>query len=193
MQEEQDELALIRQKLLIGMPMYGYRYPVFWIDKSTGQGVPVPPPSNAFEGKQLHSRSDPSSDSALLPFLRGPGEALTMDTIISILSDHDGVILDSKDDHGEGWFDYTETVTRESAKGREAHGVKAGDEIYWRMFMPLPSTTQARLDALEENDECEAGRIVVGAWSGELVAFASSVDEFDIDRHCIASKMSVLS
>ncbi|EST07134.1 Glycoside hydrolase, superfamily [Kalmanozyma brasiliensis GHG001] len=155
--EEQDDLASIRGKLLMGMPMYGYRYPIFWIDKSTGQGIPVPPPTNAFEGKELAKRSDPSLDTALLPFLRGPGEAVTMDTIVSILSDNDGAIIDSRSDDAEGWFDYTETVTRESVKGREAHGVKPGDEIYWRMYIPLPSTTKQSLAALEENDETRPG------------------------------------
>ncbi|SJX65715.1 uncharacterized protein SRS1_10043 [Sporisorium reilianum f. sp. reilianum] len=153
---ELDELALIRGKLLMGMPMYGYRYPLFWVDKSTGQGVPVPPPTDPYEAKELHSRSDPASASALLPFLRAPGEAVTMHTIVSLLSDHDGVILDTKQD-GEGYFDYTETVTQETLHGREAHGVKPGDQVYWRMYVPLPSTTQARLEALDDNDEVQAG------------------------------------
>ena len=156
-EQEHDDLALIRGKLLMGMPMYAYRYPLFWIDKSTGQGIPVPPPTNPFEGKQLHTRSDPLSDSALLPLLRGPGEAITIDTVLSILRNHDGVILDPKDADAEGYFDYAETVTPETLNGRESHGVKPGDQIYWRMYVPLPSTTQARLEALDEIDELQAG------------------------------------
>lgn len=154
--EQQDELALIRGKLLMGMPMYGYRYPLFWVDKSTGQGTPVPAPTNPFEAKELHARTDPSFPSPLLPFLRGPGEAVTMDTILSILGDNDGVILDTKQD-GEGYFDYTETVTAETLNGRESHGVKPGDQIYWRMYVPLISTTKERLEALAENEEVQAG------------------------------------
>lgn len=148
--EESDPLALIRGKLLMGMPMYGYRYPLFWIDKSTGQGVPVPPPTTPSEAKQLYARSSPSD---LLPFLRGPGEALTMDAIVQVLTDNDGVIVDPEEDDGEGWFDYAETVTKESLEGKKGQGVKEGDEIYWRLYLPLPSSTRARLKALEEEGE----------------------------------------
>ncbi|GAC97956.1 hypothetical protein PHSY_005544 [Pseudozyma hubeiensis SY62] len=153
-EQPEDSLSLIKGKLLMGMPMYGYRYPIFWIDKTTGQGIIVSPPLNPDEGKELFSRT---SSSSLLPFLRGPAEAVTMDAILTILSDHDGVIIDPKDD-GEGWFDYTETVTSESAKGKESQGLKPGDEIYWRMYLPLPSTTQTRLEALEgDNEDVGAG------------------------------------
>ncbi|CDS81879.1 uncharacterized protein SPSC_00065 [Sporisorium scitamineum] len=148
--QEQDELSLIRGKLLMGLPMYTYRYPLFWVDKSTGQGVPVPPPTDPFEAKELHSRS------SLLPFLRGPGEPVTTDTLLNILSNNDGVILDTKQD-SEGYFDYTETVTSETIKGREGYGVKPGDQVYWRMYVPLPSTTKERLGALDENEKVEAG------------------------------------
>lgn len=154
---QQDELALIRGKLLMGMPMYGYRYPLFWIDKSTGQGVPLPPPSNVAQAQELISRTEPSSSRALLPFLRGPGEAVTMDAIVSILTDNDGVIVDGKQGDGEGWFDYAETVTEEHTKGRESHGVKEGDQIYWRLYLPLPSTTRSRLSALDAEPELRAG------------------------------------
>lgn len=151
---QSDPLLLIRGKLLMGMPMYGYRYPLFWIDKSTGQGIGVAPPSNPDEAKELFSRT---SSSSLLPLLRGPAEAVTIDAIITILTDHDGVILDAKDT-GEGWFDYVETVTRESAKGKGAHGVRPGDQIYWRLYLPLPTTTKTRLEALQGgNDEVRAG------------------------------------
>lgn len=156
-QKEVDELALIRGKLLMGMPMYGYQYPIFWIDKAAGQGVPVPPPVNTDQAKQLIARADPSSDSALLPFLRGPGEALTMDGIVSVLTDNDGVIVDPKQGDGEGWFDYAETITKETLKARESHGVKEGDQIYWRLYLPLPSATKTRLRALKKKAELQAG------------------------------------
>lgn len=154
---EVDELALIRGKLLMGMPMYGYRYPIFWIDKSTGQGVPVPSPSDPFEARELLSRSRPSSKTAVLPFLRGPGEALTMASIIDILTDNDGVMVDPKQDHGEGWFDYTETVTKDTLTGKQSYGVKVGDDIYWRLYLPLPSTTKSRLGAMEGREELQVG------------------------------------
>jgi len=159
-EEEQqviDELALIRGKLLMGMPMYGYQYPVFWIDKAVGQGVPVPPPANAAQAKQLLARADTSADSALLAFLRGPGEALTMDGIVSVLTDNDGVIVDTKQSDGEGWFDYAETITKETLKARQSHGVKEGDQIYWRLYLPLPSATRTRLTALDNKAELQAG------------------------------------
>ena len=154
-QEEVDELALIRGKLLMGMPMYGYRYPVFWIDKSTGQGVPVPPPSNPYEARELVSRSDPTSDTAVLPFLRGPGEPLTMDAVVAALTDHDGVIVDTNAPDGEGWFDYTETITHQTQQ--QNLGVKEGDQIYWRLYLPLSSTTAARVGAVSAEQELQPG------------------------------------
>ncbi|SPO29953.1 uncharacterized protein UTRI_06259_B [Ustilago trichophora] len=156
-QVEVDELALIQGKLLMGMPMYGYRYPIFWIDKSTGQGVPIPSPSDPFEARELLSRSRPSSQTAILPFLRGPGEPLTMTFIISILTDNDGIIVDPKQHHGEGWFDYTETITKETLKDHQTHGVKIGDQIYWRLYLPLPSTTKSRLTAIKPKQELKVG------------------------------------
>ncbi|ETS64392.1 hypothetical protein PaG_01245 [Moesziomyces aphidis] len=150
--EERDELAAVRGKLLMGMPMYGYRYPLFWID-STGQGVPVPPPSTPREAEHLHERSAPSASNRVVPFLRGPGEAVTMQGIIDTISDHTGVIVNPDQTHAEGWFDYTQIITKHDA----IPGAKEGDHLYWRLYLPLPHSTRARTNALKELEDANPG------------------------------------
>ena len=80
-----------------------------------------------------------------------------MDSIVSVLTDNDGVIVDTQEGNGEGWFDYAETITKETLKSRESLGVKEGDQIYWRLYLPLPSATETRLTALNNKAELQAG------------------------------------
>ena len=77
---------------------------------------------------------------------------MTMDAIVTVLTDNDGIIVDPEEEDGEGWFDYAETVTKESLEAKKGQGVGEGDEIYWRLYLPLPSSTKARLEALEEEE-----------------------------------------
>ncbi len=82
---------------------------------------------------------------------------MTMDSIVDVLSYNDGVIVDPQQDDGEGWFDYAETITEETIKEKGGHGVKEGDQIYWRVYLPLPTTVQSRLSAVEEDAALQAG------------------------------------
>ncbi|PWZ03610.1 hypothetical protein BCV70DRAFT_197812 [Testicularia cyperi] len=130
-------------KFLMGLPMYGYRYPLFFIDKTTGQGVPLRPPSDAqeFEVRQ--------GDDSTVPFLRGPGEALTMPQITELIQDHDGYLAYDAAS-AESFFDYLEQIPLDSKAVQ--HGVRPGEHVYWRIFLPTRTSMQHRLASIHTTD-----------------------------------------
>ncbi|KUI70899.1 Chitinase domain-containing protein 1 [Cytospora mali] len=77
------------RKFLMGMPLYGYKYPVLFIDRKTGNVAQQIP-------------QDTGSD-APLPILTGAGEPVTTVEILNSLKKADSRIL--KTDEGEYFFD----------------------------------------------------------------------------------------
>ena len=65
----------------------------------------------------------------------------------------DGIIVNPDQTHAEGWFDYTQIITKHD----NIPGAKEGDQLYWRLYLPLPHTTQARIDALKELEDDNPG------------------------------------
>lgn len=79
------------RKFLMGMPLYGYKYPVLFVDKTTGD---------------LIKRSSESADvEADMPILRGAGEPVIMTEILDMIKEKKAQVLKSEAD-GEYFFDY---------------------------------------------------------------------------------------
>lgn len=83
--------TLASRKFLMGMPLYGYKYPVLFVDKTTGDFVKRP--------------SDGADGEAVTPVLRGAGEPVIMTEILDMIKEKKAQVLKSEED-GEYYFDY---------------------------------------------------------------------------------------
>lgn len=85
------ESRLESRKFLMGMPLYGYKYPVLFVDKTTGDFVKRPA-----EGTDAET---------VTPVLRGAGEPVIMTEILDMIKEKKAQVLKSEED-GEYFFDY---------------------------------------------------------------------------------------
>ncbi|KAK7713288.1 hypothetical protein SLS64_004537 [Diaporthe eres] len=81
------------RKFLMGMPLYGYKYPVLFVDKKSGDFVKRPA-----EGADVE---------AVTSVLRGAGEPVLMTEILDVIKKKKAQVLKSEED-GEFYFDYEE-------------------------------------------------------------------------------------
>ena len=79
------------RKFLMGMPLYGYKYPVLFVDKKTGDFVKRP--------------AEGADAEAVMPVLRGAGEPVIMTEILDMIKEKKAQVLKSEED-GECFFDY---------------------------------------------------------------------------------------
>ncbi|KAJ0122765.1 hypothetical protein J7T55_003281 [Diaporthe amygdali] len=79
------------RKFLMGMPLYGYKYPVLFVDKKTGDFVKRP--------------SEDTDSGAVIPVLKGAGEPVIMTEILEMIKEKKAQVLKSEAD-GEYFFDY---------------------------------------------------------------------------------------
>jgi chitinase domain-containing protein 1 len=79
------------RKFLMGMPLYGYKYPVVFVDRSTGDFVKRP--------------SEGADSGRVMPILRGAGEPVIMTEILDMIKEKKAKVLKSEED-GEYFFDY---------------------------------------------------------------------------------------
>lgn len=79
------------RKFLMGMPLYGYKYPVLFVDKTTGDLV--------------KPGSKDANEEAVTPILRSAGEPVIMSDILDMIKEKKANVLKSEE-HGEYFFDY---------------------------------------------------------------------------------------
>ncbi|POS72989.1 hypothetical protein DHEL01_v208613 [Diaporthe helianthi] len=79
------------RKFLMGTPLYGYKYPVLFVDKTTGDLV--------------KPGSKDANSEALTPILRGAGEPVIMSEILDMIKEKKAEVLESEE-YGEYFFDY---------------------------------------------------------------------------------------
>lgn len=125
------------RKFLMGLPLYGYKYPVFYADKVSGKIVkptPVDPEphyammTGAGAPKPRHRAPKGST-----PILRAGGEPITAREIQDVLNEHKPEVL-RLDPEGEYYFDF------ESKKG----------EGYTRVFFPKDESMGHVLDIIKD-------------------------------------------
>ncbi|KAN0063744.1 hypothetical protein ACQY0O_003794 [Thecaphora frezii] len=140
-------LASVANKFLMGLPMYGYTYPLFFINTQSGQGVAVAEPG----GASLRS-------STVLPLLRGAGRAITYVDILALLKKHRPA-LELDEETGESYFDYLEPASADGV----GYGVRPGENVYWRAYIPTGFSQKLRTEAVRDiGTEVELGGDVVG-------------------------------
>ncbi|EPQ27103.1 uncharacterized protein PFL1_06896 [Pseudozyma flocculosa PF-1] len=133
--------SVLGPKWLMGLPMYGYTYPLFFLDLETGRGIPLDPSS----ASALHSPTT-------LPILRGPGRPLTSADIVRLLKTHRPSSLELDDESGESFFDYLEPSSA-AGSGSDGGGGGGGggggeDKVFWRAYIPTGLSMDTRIEAV---------------------------------------------
>lgn len=80
--------SVMSRQFLMGLPLYAYAYPIFWIDKATGRGV----------------AHEPAESTQALPIIRGPAKPLTMPDVLALLRKYDPSL--ETDAQDQIFFDY---------------------------------------------------------------------------------------
>lgn len=109
------------RRFLMGVPQYGYKYPVMFIDRRTGD----------LDERPL-GRTAGGAAAAPLPVLAGAGEAVTTVEIMDVLEASGAQV--SKTEEGEYFFDY----------------LSASDQGHWRVFLPASESMSGVLDTIQE-------------------------------------------
>lgn len=117
------ELQQASRKFLMGAPLYGYKYPVIFADKATGNIVKPTPVDPTPHHAMMTGTNAPKPRSRLpagsAPYLRAGGEPVTAREIADVIKAHKPDVFKSEPE-GEYYFEYE---------------AKAG-EGYWRVFLP---------------------------------------------------------
>lgn len=114
----------VARKFLMGQPLYGYKYPVFYADAATGKIVkptPVDPsPEHAIMTGVAAPKPRHRAPEGSKPILRAGGEPITAREIRDILNEHKPEVF-KLEPEGEYYFDF------DSKK----------DEGWTRVFLPM--------------------------------------------------------
>lgn len=105
------------RKFLMGVPMYGYKYPVVWADKVKGEFFDPTPTIALHEHAMMTGlaavRTRPKIPESAKAIMRDAGEAVTAAQIAELIEEHQPEIF-KLGDEGEYYFDYQQP-TRDSA------------------------------------------------------------------------------
>lgn len=139
------------RKFLLGVPLYGYKYPILYAEKSTGKLVKPTPVQNSSPHHAMMTgaaapplRHTLSQDS--IAFLRAAGEPVLASDIVEILKEHRPEILKSEPEK-EYYYDY------EPVKG----------EGWWRVYLPTGESLGHVLDTINDVVEDDVSYIFGGA------------------------------
>ena len=103
----------LESKILTGIPMYGYTYPIAWISTTHGASIPKRPPPSPIKSKdedeeaQTKAREKAAKKEGekdvkdLIPVLRASGDAITHDGLLEILKSKRPLVrLDERSQEG---------------------------------------------------------------------------------------------
>lgn len=111
------------RKFLMGVPLYGYKYPVVFADKVTGKFIKptptIPPHEHAMMTGAAALKNRPKIPENAKPIMRDAGEPITATQIADILKEHQPEIF-KLEPEGEYYFDYQPQK----------------DDIWTRVFLP---------------------------------------------------------
>lgn len=108
------------RKFLMGMPLYGYKYPVLFVDKTTGDLV--------------KPGSKTANNEAVAPILRGAGEPVIMAEILEMIKEKKATQVLKSEEYGEYFFDY------EKRPGTGS----------WRVFLPTSESISKVFDTIQD-------------------------------------------
>lgn len=151
-------------KMLMGLPLYGYSYAVGWFDQqsASSQGVPRVPPSSPIGSKDNDTDAQAASrekalereerTASVVPVLRFPGEPFKYEDLTATLKDNKALIrLDESSQ--EQYFDYIAALppSQQPKPGEDELNV-ANKPLasYYRAYFPSAHTMKSRLKALSD-------------------------------------------
>lgn len=128
------------RKFLMGVPLYGYKYPVMFVDSASGRFVeptpvePLPdkPLITGAAGPKIRKKTPEKA----VAILTGGGEAITASEIVNLIKDNKPEALRLEPD-GEYYFDYEE---------------KPGAG-FWRVFLPTKESLGQVLKTIKDVTE----------------------------------------
>lgn len=97
------------RKFLLGVPLYGYKYPVVFADKVTGKFIKptptIPPHEHAMMTGAAALKNRPKIPENAKPIMRDAGEPITAAQIADLVKEHQPDIF-KLEPEGEYYFDY---------------------------------------------------------------------------------------
>lgn len=130
------EAHQVARKFLMGQPLYGYKYPVFYADKTTGKVVQPTPVDPAPEHALMTGVAAPKPrhrvPDGATPILRAGGEPITAREIRALLDEHNPEVV-RLEPEGEYYFDYDSSKT---------------DQGHVRVFLPTQESLGHVLDRI---------------------------------------------
>ena len=140
-------------KYLMGLPMYGYSYPLTFIDAKTAQRLPrVPtssPPkarSHLLEAQNKAREKGLKMEQGKVPLLRLQGKPMMHADMLAIF-EHSRPLIYLDEESDEMRFDYI--AASEDKSTTDAEGRREG--IFHRAYMPSAYTMTKRREAVQEN------------------------------------------
>lgn len=124
----QDDQSTFESKLLMGIPLYGYTYPIAWISTVSGHSIPRKPPLSPIKSKDqdeeaqakaratAEKREQSESYKNLIPVLRAVGDAIVHHQVLEIMEKRPLVRIDEASQ--EGIVDVSKDVLRGLGKQR---------------------------------------------------------------------------
>lgn len=143
-------------KVLLGMPLYGYTYPVIWINQKNGRGEPKVPPAAPPRARQHSSLAASKARSqgerkelGKVPLLRGQGEPMTHADMMHWFTQKSVRPLIYNDPESyEARFDYI-APSKEGLPVPDGHG-GTREGIYYRAYVPSAYTMVKRREMLAQ-------------------------------------------
>lgn len=165
--------SAILSKLLVGISMYGYEYPIAFMDDVGVPRLTTPPSSpistkdnSSEEQAKYRARADQRDASRqVTPILGQPGKAITIHYLIDVLL-HNKALVRRDEPSAENYIEYVKAKEDGSMHQRE-DGSQAPVAWYRRAYFPSPRTIEERLNIVEES---RAGGVALwdvgqgGAW-----------------------------
>lgn len=125
------------RKFLMGVPLYGYKYPVVFADKVTGKFIDptptIPPHEHAMMTGAAALKNRPKIPENAKPIMRNAGEAITATQIADLIKEHQPEIR-KLEPEGEYYFDY------------QPHP----DGVWTRVFLPTTESVTHTLKTIKE-------------------------------------------
>jgi chitinase domain-containing protein 1 len=161
------QIRSVASKMLLGLPLYGYTYPVGWFDQqsSSQQSVARIPPSSPVASKDNDTEAQTASrekalkrekeTSSVIPVLRFPGEPFKDADLADVLQEKK-VLVRLDESSQEQYIDYVAKLPptqQPNITEEERERLKQPAASYYRAYFPSAHTMKKRLQTIQDFPE----------------------------------------
>lgn len=169
----------LKEKLLMGVALYGWAWPVSWHSYKTAdaQGSPRLPPPSPIQSRDndeeaqaaARAKADAKDEaSAHIPVVRYGADPFTQPDLIARLQKHKALIR--KDEvSGEQLLDYIAVLPEEHQPKDAPQDGRGPLSGYYRAYFPSPATIRQRLEIIQDFDGAGAALWDVGQTASWLL------------------------